>query len=158
MYLNLSWKLENVFSFFERTKKIDERNIEQVMLDISEDHKKADYKHLYTLLENQEIYIPAHSATLPDGVEPASKYIPSENDKIKIKIIDGPNDQPLIPAATYTGCAVLHHGYLRISWIDFLNMILKIEDADGAFLECESCWVRFEKYRIEYVLDFYTQN
>ncbi len=152
------FNLDKVVRYFDRFKKKDERTIEDIMTDISESHKEYDYRLLYTLLKDQEVFIPITSRTIPTGVNLYDKFNPGENDSLKIKSIEGPNDQPLIPAATKNTSAILNKSYISMNWIDFLNIILKIDDTDGAFLDGEISWVRFEKRRIAHILDRYDEE
>ncbi len=155
---------QNIFTsdkfirYFDRFKKKDERNIEEIMTDISENHKEYDYRLLYSLLKNQEVFIPITSRTIPNGVNLYDKFNPNEEDSLKIKSIEGPNDQPLIPVATKNTSAILNKSYISMDWKDFLNIILKIDDTDGAFLDGEMSWVRFEKRRIAHILDRYDEE
>lgn len=145
-----------MFKFFSKTVKQDDRDIEQVLVDISENHNKDDYKHLYTLLKDEEVFIPVPSSSIPEGSKTGEKYIPESTEQLKIKSILGPNDQPLVPAATKSTCAMLRDSYLSMNWIDFLNLVQKTEDTDGTFLEGETSWVRLDKERINNILNFYT--
>jgi len=144
-----------MFNFFNKFKKKDERNVEQVIVDISESHKSYDYQHLYSLLKHEEVFIPVNQSTIPAGTQIGEKYIPEPTDQLKIKSILGPNDQPLLPAATKDSCAMLSKGYMSMNWIDFLNMVQKVEDTDGTFLEGETTWVKLDKERISNILESY---
>lgn len=155
----MSYGIENMFKLFSGTKKEDERDIEQVMTDIAENHKRNDYKQLYRLLKNKEIFVSIDKHLMPEGIESGDKFIPAgPEDKLKSKSILGPNDQPLVPTATKDTCASLSHGYVRMNWIEFLNMVLEIEDTDGTSLEGENSWVRLDKECIVYILNFYNSQ
>ncbi len=152
----ISTGIENMFRIFGITAKKDDRDIEEVMVDISENHYQADYQHLYSLLKDEEVFIPIAAAAIPDGFKSGDKFAPAEpSDLLKVKSILGPNDQPLVPAATTNTCAMLNNSYLSMNWIDFLNMVLETSDTDGTFLEGEINWVRFDKERIIHILNSY---
>ena len=143
-----------MFKFFGRNKKKDERDVEQVIVDISNDHKDKDFQHLYSLLKDKEVFIPINSTKLPEGTKPGDKYAPDPNSQfnLKFKSILGPNDQPLIPAATKSTCAMLRDSYLSMNWLDFINIVQNLEDTCGTFLEGETSWVRLDKERIRTIL------
>ncbi|MFV1982550.1 MAG: hypothetical protein ACC657_03340 [Thiohalomonadales bacterium] len=145
-----------MFRYFGLSVKKDERDIEELMLDISENHYQVDYQHLYRWLKDKDIFIPVNESAFPEGSKSGDKFVPAEpTDLLKIKSILGPNDQPLVPAATTNTCAMLNNSYLRMNWIDFLNMVLETADTDGTFLEGEINWVRFDKERIIHILNSY---
>ncbi|MFV1985260.1 MAG: hypothetical protein ACC657_17060 [Thiohalomonadales bacterium] len=60
-----------------------------------------------------------------------------------------------MPAATKKNCAMLSGGYMVMDWIDFITIVQKTEDTEGAFLEGENSWVKLDKERITHILNFY---
>jgi len=145
-----------MFRIFGAAKKIDNRDIEQVIDDVAENHNKVDYKHLYQLLKNKEIFIPVVYSSIPKHKKPGDKYTP---DKIKeltlLKSFLGPKNQPLIPAATKNNCAILRSSYVTMDWIDFIVMVQKTEDVEGTLLEGENSWVKLDKQRITHIFNLY---
>ncbi len=150
--MQLAHQIEHVLKLIGLSKTKDERNIEQVMADITKDHRERDYRRLLFLLKNHDIYIPVDSSILPPGSLVGDQYNPDSMDEINIFRILGAEDEVLIPAALTISCAVLKDGYMRMAWLDFLTMISGKTDIAGATLECDSYWVMLGKNRISRIL------
>ncbi len=150
--MHLSHQIEHVLKLIGLTKTKDERNIDQIMADISEQHNERDYRQLFLLLKDQDIFIPIKSSLIPAESKTGDIYKPESMGDINIFRIVGSDDEVLIPAALTVTCAILNDGYMRMAWIDFLTMIASKKDIEGATLECDAYWVQLGKNRISQIL------
>lgn len=144
-----------MFNIFGKNKQKNKRDIEQVIFDVAEYQKDEDFHQLYKLLDGREVFVPVDTTTIPVGAKPGEKYVTKPTDQLKIKNVIGPNNQPLVPAATINSCTILKDGCVGMNWSDFLNMVLKVEGVYGALLQGETSWVGFDIKRIKYILNTY---
>jgi hypothetical protein len=150
--MQLSHQIEHVLKLIGLSKTKDERNIEQVMADITEHHNERDYTQLFFLLKDQDIFIPVNTSVIPNESKNGDVYHPESMSEIKIFRILGSEEEVLIPAALTVTCDILNDGYMRMAWNDFLTMISNKNDIEGATLECDSYWVKLGKNRINHTL------
>jgi hypothetical protein len=144
-----------MFGLFGKKKKDDLRDIEQVIFDVAENNKDEDYHRLYELLVGKELYMPVDPASLPQDVAPGSKITTDASNQIRIKNVQGPNGQFLIPASTSSEHQIVQGGHVGINWLEYLEMVLKVPGTWGALLQGKTSYVGFDKERIKYILGKY---
>jgi len=92
---------------------------------------------------------------LPKGALPGSKIVTDSSNQIRIKNVQGPNGQLLVPSATSPEHPIVQGSYVGINWFDCLEMVLKIPEAWGVLLQGKTSYVGFDKERIRYILGKY---
>ena len=145
-----------MFNLFKRKPKKDNRDIEKVIFDVAEFNKNEDFHRLYELMIGRELFLPVDPDTLPKNSMPGDKIVTDSSMQIKVKNVQAPNGDTLVPCATIESSQLLQGGYIRMGWFGFLEMVLKIPEASGVLIQGETSWVGFDKDRVQYILDKYT--
>ena len=144
-----------MFKLFGKKNNEDPRDVEQVIYDVAESNKDEDFHRLYELLIDKELYIPIDPASLPKDTLPGSKIVTDSSSQIRVKTVQGPGGQFLVPSSTSTEHQIVQSGYVGMKWFDYLEMVLKIPEAWGALLQGKTSYVGFDKERIKYILGKY---
>jgi hypothetical protein len=143
---------EILFSFFKRPKKPDPRDLEQLIFDIAEHQRDADFHLLYERMVGREVFMPIDRSSLPASIEPGVSYTTTASDRIMMKSVPMPNHGQWATAATLASHSSLAASYVGIQWINFLKMTLQVPELQGALLQGRTSWVGFDRERISYVL------
>jgi hypothetical protein len=142
----------SVFAFLKRRKEKDPRNIEQLIYDIAEHQRDADFHLIYKLMVGQEVFVAINRASLPTSVEPGVPYTTQASDRLEMKTLSIPNHGTWSSAATFDSHPSLAGSYVGMQWLEFLKMTQKVPELRGAALQGKTSWVAFDKERIAYVL------
>ncbi|MDO8330671.1 MAG: hypothetical protein Q7T36_09385 [Fluviicoccus sp.] len=141
-----------MFSIFKRKTKNDERDIEQLIFDVAEHQRDADFHLLYLLLKDREVFVPVVRSSVPSAAKPGEAYVTRTEDQLVLKTVELPGNGAWAPAATQAISQLVAGGYVGMPWLGFLNMVMKIEDVRGAFLQGQTSWVALDKQRVAYIL------
>ncbi|WOB06888.1 hypothetical protein [Piscinibacter gummiphilus] len=141
-----------MFAFLKRQEKIDRRDIEQLIFDIAEHQREADFHLLYKLMAGREVFVGINRASLPTSIEPGVPYTTQASDRLEMKTVSIPNHGAWSSAATLASHPLLAGSYVGMQWFDFLRMTRKVPELRGAALQGKTSWVAFDKERIAYVL------
>ncbi len=144
-----------MFKLFKRKAKSDDRDIEQVIFDVAEHNKDEDYHRLYELLVGRELFLPVDPESLPANYEPGSKIVTDSSMQIRVRNVQGPNGETLVPSATLEECPMVQGGYIGMDWFEYLQTVLKIPSVAGVLIQGKTSWVGFDKQRIQYILSTY---
>ena len=142
----------SVFAFLKRRKERDPRSIEQLIYDIAEHQRDADFRLLYKLMVGREVFVAINRASLPTSVEPGVPYTTQASDRLEMKTISIPNHGSWSSAATLDSHASLAGPYVGMQWFEFLTMTQKVPELRGAALQGKTSWIALDKERIAHVL------
>jgi hypothetical protein len=73
-------------------------------------------------------------------------------DRLAIGTICGPDNEPWAFAATQPTHSLQSGGFVGMPWLEFLRMVVKLEEVRGALLQGTTSWIGLDKERIAYVL------
>ena len=141
-----------MFAFLKRQEKKDPRDIEQLIFDIAEHQRDADFHLLYKLMAGREVFVGINRASLPTSIEPGIPDTTQASDRLEMKTVSIPNHGAWSSAATLPSHSSLAGSYVGMQWLDFLKMTQKVPELRGAALQGKTSWVAFDKERIAYVL------
>ena len=74
-----------MFAFLKRRKEKDPRNIEQLIYDIAEHQRDADFHLFYKLMVGRQVFVAINRASLPTSVEPEVPYTTQASDRLEMK-------------------------------------------------------------------------
>jgi len=148
-----------MFSFLtnliKRAKK-DSRDLEQVIFDIAEHNREADFHLFYRLMLTREVYLPINKASLPTAAEPGVPYVLQEADNyedVMVTTVSIANNGSWIPAFTQPAHPILADGCMKMTWLGFLKMAQNTT-LQGAFIQGEKSWLALRKEHIPGVLGY----
>jgi hypothetical protein len=144
-----------MFNLFGRKPTKDLRDIEQIIFDVAEYNKDEDFHRLYELMIGRELFLPVDPDTLPGNSKPGDKVVTDSSMQIKVKNVQAPNGDTLVPCATLESSQLVKDGYIGMDWFGFLEMVLKIPEASGVLIQGKTSWVGFDKGRVQYILEKY---
>lgn len=141
-----------MFSFLKR-KQQPPRDLEHVIYDIAEKQLDADFRVLYSLMRDRQVFVPTDLATVPLVAQPGQSYTTTANDRVEVRTMNGPSNQLLACAATNQQSPLLKDGYVGMSWLGFLEMAIRLDPSiNGFLLQGTTSWVVFDRVRIRYIL------
>lgn len=142
-----------LFSIFAR-KPAPPRNLEDLIYDIAEHMRDADFLELYERMRNREVFVPLVQSSLPANVRAGQTVTSATEHPLVMRTISGPNGQVLIPCATLQSAQVLREGYAGMRWEAFLEMMLKSgTEIFGVLLQGQRSWVAFDRQRVRHILE-----
>lgn len=145
-----------MFNIFRKKPKNDSRDIEQVIFDVAEYNKDEDYHRLYELLIDRALFLPVDPESIPKGHEPGSRIVTDPSMQIRVRYVQGPNGETLVPCATLETAPMVRAGYIGMDWFEYLEMVLRVPSASGALIQGKTSWVGFDQERIQYILSKYS--
>jgi hypothetical protein len=141
-----------MFTFLKKQGKKDSRDIEQLIFDIAEHQRDADFHLLYKLMAGREVFVGINKTSLPASITPGVPYKTQPSDRLEMKTVSIPNHGAWSSAATLATHPSLGNSYVGMQWLDFLEMTQKVPELRGAALQGRTSWVAFDKERIAYIL------
>lgn len=145
-----------MFSFLTKRAKKESRDLEQVIHDIAEHHREADFQLFYRLMLTREVYLPIDNASLPKAAEPGVPYVLQETDNfddVMVTTVSVADNGSWIPAATQSSHPILADGCMKMTWLGFLKMA-QHTTLQGAFIQGEKSWIALRKEHIPGVLGY----
>src|SRR5690348_8731899 len=124
-----------LFSFFKKHPRPDSRDLEQVIYDIAEHNRDEDFQLFYRLMAVREVFLPIVKASIPAPAQPGVPYVVGPTDRLAIRTVRGPDDQPWAFATTQPTHPHLAGEFAGMSWLEFLRMVMKINEVRGALLQ-----------------------
>lgn len=146
-----------MLSFLKRRTKKDSRDIEQVIFDIAEHNREADFVLFYRLMSTREVYVPVERASLPSAAEAGLPYTTQAADELKVKTASIPDNGDWIPAATQASHPVLEGSCVGMRWLEFLKTAREGAGVRGALIQGQTSWIALDKEHISHILG-YSQN
>ncbi len=143
-----------MFNFLKRKKSSasESRDLEQVIFDFAKHNRGEDFQVMCQLLMDREVYLPADVNSFPKGLVSGDKITFKSAAEIEFKIVTSPDGHTLAAATTTDSSEMLNEGYLRMDWLDFLKMVLRLKKLYGSLIQGNTSWVILDKERIKYVL------
>ena len=128
--------------------------LEDLIYEIAEHQRDADYRTLYREMQEREVFVPIVRASIPSGAQPGQAITSSAAAPIQMCFVSGPNGAPLVPCATHKDVSLLKDGYAGMPWRGFLEMVLKVDATFyGALLQGRRSWIAFDRQRVQHMLD-----
>ena len=129
------------------------RDLEQLIYDVAEYQRDADFQLLYKRMQDRVVYVPVNSKSLPKEAHSGTRYVTMQKDSMRCYTVLGPQDQVLVVCTTRHDAAIIDDGYVEMKWCDFLAMVLKLDDSVyGALLQGEASWIGMDRERTRYIL------
>ena len=142
-----------MLNFRKKSAPVDPRGLEQLIYDVAEYQRDADFQLLYKLMQNRVVYVPADSKSLPKDARPGTRYVTTREDSMRCYTVLGPQNQVLVVCATHHEAAIIDDAYVEMDWCDFLAMSLKLDGSVyGALLQGKTSWIGLDRDRISYIL------
>lgn len=143
-----------MFSIFKKKPApSDPRDLEQLIFDVAEHQRGADFELLYRRMADRHVYVPIDPASLPAAAAEGERYQTQRGDRLKMRIVTGPNGEVMIACATCEDSSMLKDGFVGMEWRDFLQMVSKLDaSCYGTLLQGQTSWVAFDRERIGYIL------
>lgn len=133
---------------FRRKLNID---IDQLIFDIAEQHRKKDYNLFVTLVKEGVFFCkvdPASVRDLPEG-----QYTVQAGDDMKLTGLASIQGMRLLPLYTSRSDTRLGNSYVGLTGKEALRMVLKTKDIDGLLFQNASVsWVVLQRQQVQDVL------
>jgi hypothetical protein len=142
-------------------KSEDYRDIEQIIYDIVEYQNDEDFERLYELLVDKQLFLPVAPESMrliPDGVNPGDESFDEYLPQLMFcgKTMSG---ETYISVLTVSSSPQLvDKNCLEIHWLDFLDMVLKLEYVSGFTLQGTLSWMSLGKDEVRYILNKYRHS
>ncbi len=143
-----------MFSFLTKRAKKDPRDLEQVISDVAEHNRDADFHLFYRLMSIREVYLPVDTMSLRTAVEPGVPYTLQEPDELNVGTVSIPGNGSWLSAATQTSHPLLAGGYVGMTWLGFLKMAQEGAEVRGVLIQGQTSRIALGKERIAYVLSY----
>jgi hypothetical protein len=146
------------FPFTLFAKADPQVELEDLIYEIAEHQRDADYKTLYREMQGREVFVPIVRASLPSDARAGQAIKSSAAAPIQMRFVSGPNGAPLVTCATHPDVGLLKDGYAGMPWRGFLEMVLKVDATFyGALLQGRRSWIVFDRQRVLHMLDAMSQ-
>ena len=142
-----------MLNFRNTSTPVAPRDLEQLIYDVAEYQRDADFQLLYKMMRNRVVFVPADSKSLPKDAQPGIRYVTTQKDSMRCYTVLGPQNQVLVVCATRHDVAIIDDGYVEMDWRDFLAMTLKLDGSVyGALLQGKTSWVGLDRELISHIL------
>ncbi|CAN7706943.1 hypothetical protein LJR066_005757 [Acidovorax sp. LjRoot66] len=141
-----------MFAFLKKPQKKDARDVGQLIFDIAEHQRDADFHLLYQRMSGREVFVGIDRTSLPASIEAGAPYTTQASDRLRMQSVSIPHHGAWSSAAILASHPSLAGAHVGMQWLDFLKMTQRLPELRGAVLQGKASWVAFDKERIAYVL------
>jgi hypothetical protein len=139
-------------------KPEDSRDLEQVIYDVVEYQNDGDFERLYELLVDRQLFLPTtpeSKQSIPINFKLEDGFINDYLPQLKFYEKELSGEYYIAAFTTNSSPQLIDKNYIRIDWLDFLSMVLKIEGISGFSLQGQQSWLALGKDEIRYILNNY---
>jgi hypothetical protein len=143
------------------TKPEDSRDLEQVIYDVVEYQNDENFERLYELLVDRQLFLPItpeSTKSIPINFKLEDEFINNYLSQIKFYEKEMSGEYYIAAFTTNLSPQLVGKNYVRIDWIDFLSMVLKIEHISGFSLQGQQSWLALGKDEIHCILSNYKSS
>lgn len=142
-----------MFSLFKRPARPVQQDIEALIFEIAEHRRDEDFHLLYERMRGRTVFVPVDLSTLPEAAGAGGEYVVGPHDRVHARSVAAPDGRQIAVCATRADAGLLRTGYCGMEWLDFLEMVQKLDAAiGGALLQGATSWIIFDRGQIGDIL------